>query len=94
MSRSNKKGPYVDKKLSKKVRQFKEGGGKGAVKTWARNCQIPPEFVGARLAVHNGRSFIDVFVTEAMVGNRLGEFAATRKFTGHGRVVKRTMEKT
>jgi len=95
MSRSNKKGPYVEQKLVKKVEAQKLGGGKPEpIKTWARASQIPPEFVGRRFLVHTGRNFVEVFVTEAMVGHRLGEFAPTRKFTGHGRVVKRTAEKT
>ena len=94
MSRSTKKGPYVDERLVKKI---KAGMGdiKGkSVKTWARNSQIPPEFVGKYFKVHNGKIFIDVFVTEDMVGHRLGEFAPTRTFRGHGQVVKRIVEKT
>ncbi|KKR30293.1 30S ribosomal protein S19 [Candidatus Woesebacteria bacterium RIFCSPHIGHO2_01_FULL_39_32] len=93
MSRSSKKGPYVDERLVKKV---KGGlGDKGnPIKTWFRSSQIPPEFVGKYFKVHNGRIFIDVFVTEDMVGHRLGEFALTRTFRGHGQVVKRTLEKT
>lgn len=64
------------------------------IKTWARDCQIPPEFVGHRFAVHNGKNFIEVFVSEAMVGHRLGEFSLTRTFRGHGQVTKRILEKT
>lgn len=64
------------------------------IKTWARDCQIPPEFVGCRFGVHNGKSFVEVYVTEAMVGHRLGEFALTRTFRGHGQVTKRVLEKT
>ncbi len=94
MSRSSKKGPYIDKRVLAKVMKQKAGGEKSPIKTWARDCQIPPEFVGHRFAVHNGRQFIEVFVTEAMVGYRLGEFAPTRLFRGHGKVTKRTMEKT
>jgi small subunit ribosomal protein S19 len=94
MARSAKKGPYIDKNLLRKVLAQKEGGKKEAIKTWARSSQISPEFVGHTFAVHNGRAFIEVFVTEDMVGHRLGEFAATRTFRGHGQVVKRTMEKT
>lgn len=90
MARSSKKGPYIDKKLLLKVKK----GAKEPIRTWARASQIAPEFVGKRFAVHNGRSFIEVFVTEDMVGHRLGEFAPTRTFRGHGQVVKRTMEKT
>jgi len=64
------------------------------IKTWSRSCQIPPEFVGKYFTVHNGHVFIEVFVTEDMVGHRLGEFSPTRTFRGHGEIVKRTMEKT
>lgn len=93
MSRSTKKGPYVDENLLKKI--SKSMGLKGSpIKTWARSSMIPPEFVGKYFSVHNGRVFIDVFVTEDMVGHRLGEFAPTRTFRGHGQIVKRTMEKT
>jgi len=93
MARSSKKGPYVDERLVKKVEAGM--GDKGnAIKTWSRNCQIPPEFVNKYFQVHNGRIFIEVFVTEDMVGHRLGEFAASRTFRGHGQIVKRTMEKT
>jgi len=94
MSRSSKKGPFVDKNLLKKVMTQKGTGRKEPIKTWARSSQIPPEFVGHTFSVHNGRIFINVFVSEEMVGHRLGEFAATRTFRGHGQVVKRTMEKT
>lgn len=93
MARSNKKGAYIDKNLTKKV-----GSGMGTkekpIKTWARSSQIPPEFVNKYFEVHNGRIFINVFVTEDMVGHRLGEFAPTRTFRGHGEIVKRTMDKT
>lgn len=94
MSRSSKKGPYIDERLKKKVMAQKESGKKDAIKTWARDCQIPPEFVGHTFSVHNGKVFKDVFITETMVGYRLGEFSPTRLFRGHGRVVKRTMTKT
>ncbi len=90
MSRSTKKGPYVDERLLKKIKR----GDKEPIKTWARASQIPPEFVGHRFSVHNGRQFVEIFVTEDMVGHRLGEFAPTRTFRGHGRVVKRIIEKT
>ena len=82
MSRSVKKGPYVDEKLMKKVSNRKSGA--GAIKTWARASQIAPEFVGYTFAVHTGKNFEDVFVTEDMVGHRLGEFAPTTKFVKHG----------
>jgi small subunit ribosomal protein S19 len=90
MSRSSKKGPYIDQKLLEKVNK----GGSQAIKTWARRSQISPEFVGKNFEVHNGKKFINVYVTEDMVGHRLGEFAATRTFKGHGRIVKRVLEKT
>lgn len=94
MSRSLKKGPYIDQKLLKKVLQSRQKGLTTPIKTWARGCHIPPEFVGQKLAVYNGRTFIDVFVNESMVGHRLGEFALTRTFRGHGQVTKRVLEKT
>lgn len=90
MSRSSKKGPYIDEKLLEKVAK----GGQQAIKTWARRSQISPEFVGKNFEVHNGKKFINVYVTEDMVGHRLGEFSPTRTFKGHGRVVKRVIEKT
>lgn len=83
MSRSAKKGPYVDFKVFKKVRLQIELGSKSPIKTWARACTIVPEFVGMTFEVHNGKQFIKVFVTEDMVGHRLGEFSATRTFRGH-----------
>ena len=94
MSRSSKKGPYIDEKLLKKVQKQKQLGQKESIKTWARASQIPPEFVGYTFMVHNGRNFISVFVTEGMVGHRLGEFAPTRTFRAHGRVVARELSKT
>lgn len=94
MSRSSKKGPYVDTRLLKKINQLKSKGKKEPIKTWSRASQIPPEFVGYTFQVHNGRRFIDVYVNEAMVGYRLGEFSPTRTFRGHGKMVKRTITKT
>ena len=82
MARSLKKGPYVDVKLAKKVAARKPQA--GSIKTWARASQIAPEFVGFTFAVHNGKSFDEVFVTEDMVGHRLGEFSPTTKFIKHG----------
>jgi small subunit ribosomal protein S19 len=82
MARSSFKGPYVDEKLAKKVLAT-NGNSKKVIKTWARESQIAPDFVGYTFAVHNGKEHIPVFVTEAMVGHRLGEFAYTRKFRGH-----------
>lgn len=84
MSRSTKKGPYVDAKLLKKIEGLNSGNQKKIVKTWARGSVIAPEFVGHTIAVHNGKQHIPVFVTENMVGHKLGEFAHTRKFKGHG----------
>ena len=94
MSRSVKKGPYVDAKLIKKVTLQKNSGDRAPIKTWSRASQIPPEFVGHTFAVHNGRIFINVLVQENMVGHRLGEFALTRTFRSHGRVVAREISKT
>jgi small subunit ribosomal protein S19 len=94
MARSSKKGPVIDEKLLKKVLKQKQDGSKTAIKTWARFSQIPPEFVGHTLAVHNGRIFVNVFVVEGMVGHRLGEFSPTRTFRSHGRVVAREISKT
>lgn len=94
MSRSSIKGPYVDDKLILKVERQKLSGKKEPIKTWARASQIPPEFVGYTFLVHNGKVFKDVFITEDMVGHRLGEFSPTRTFRGHGRIVKRILAKT
>jgi small subunit ribosomal protein S19 len=89
MGRSLKKGPYVDEKLLRKVEQLNSSGRKDAIKTWARRSTITPEFVGHTLMVHDGRKHINVYVTEEMVGHRLGEFALTRTFRGHGAKGKR-----
>ena len=94
MSRSSKKGPYIDEKLLAKVMKQKDNGDKGAIKTWARASVVPPEFVGHTFAVHQGKKFIEVFISESMVGHKLGEFAPTRTFHGHGRIVKRVLSKT
>lgn len=94
MSRSLKKGPYIDEKLMLKVKKQKETGGRDSIRTWARASQIPPEFVGHTFLVHNGKNHITVYVTESMVGHRLGEFAPTRTFRGHGRIVARELSKT
>ena len=83
MARSLKKGPYVDPKLLKKVEQLNKSGKKKVIKTWSRRSTISPEFVGHTFAVHNGNKFIPVYVTENMVGHKLGEFAPTRTFRGH-----------
>ena len=84
MARSLKKGPFVDVSLMKKVESMNTSGDKKITKTWSRRSTILPEFVGHTLAVHNGKKFIPVFVTENMVGHKLGEFAPTRFFKGHG----------
>ena len=94
MARSTKKGPFIDPKLLKKVLKQKQMGDKNPIKTWARASQISPDFVGQTFAVHNGKTFISVFVQEGMVGHRLGEFAPTRTFRTHGRVVAREISKT
>lgn len=94
MSRSLKKGPYVDEKLLKKVKKAKEENSRTAIKTWARSSQISPEMVGLNFSIHNGKTFINIFVTEPMVGHRLGEFAPTRTFRSHGRMTDRTVTPT
>ncbi len=91
MTRSLKKGPYVDQKLLKKISNIKAGD-RTVVKTWARASQISPEMVGFIFGVHNGKDFIQVSVTEEMVGHRLGEFSPTRKFTRHGGKMQREIE--
>lgn len=83
MSRSLKKGPFVDESLMKKVKTLNENGKKEVIKTWSRRSTIFPDFISHTIAVHNGREFIPVYITEDMVGKKLGEFALTRKFTGH-----------
>ncbi|MBC8351750.1 MAG: 30S ribosomal protein S19 [Planctomycetes bacterium] len=89
MSRSTKKGPYVDLKLYSKVQKQQERGKADPIKTWARACTIVPEFVGVTFMVHNGKQHLKVFVTEDMVGHKLGEFSPTRTFRGHGGKGKR-----
>jgi small subunit ribosomal protein S19 len=83
MSRSVKKGPYIEPKLAKKIEGMNKNNERRVIKTWARRSTISPEFVGHTLAVHNGNKFIPVYITENMVGHKLGEFAATRTFKGH-----------
>lgn len=93
MSRSAKKGPYIDLRLMEKVEKFRTGAKKGEIKTWARASVITPDMVGINFAVHNGKDFPIVYVTESMVGHRLGEFSITRRFTGHskkGKIAKST----
>lgn len=94
MARSSKKGPYIDNKLLEKINRLKVRGVKEPIKTWSRDCQISPEFVGYTFLVHNGKIHVPVFITEDMVGYRLGEFSPTRTFKGHGRVVARVLTKT
>ncbi|MFC1894856.1 30S ribosomal protein S19 [Candidatus Dependentiae bacterium] len=83
MARSIKKGPYIDSTLVKKISQAKEGGDKKVIKTWKRGSMITPDLVGITIAVHNGKKFVSVFITENMVGHKLGEFAPTRTFRLH-----------
>ncbi len=89
MSRSSKKGPYVDPKLFFKVQKQSAEGGSQPIKTWSRACTIVPEFVGVNFMVHDGRRHVPVKITEDMVGHKLGEFAPTRTFKGHGGKAKR-----
>lgn len=83
MSRSLKKGPYINRKLEKKINDMNDSGKKVVVKTWSRASMISPDFVGHTIAVHNGNKFLPVYITENMVGHKLGEFAVTRTFRGH-----------
>jgi len=91
MTRSSKKGPYVDERVLKKV-LGKKPGSTGVIKTWSRACVISPEMVAFTFGVHNGREHIEVFVTEDMVGHRLGEFSSTRKFIKHGGKMQKELE--
>jgi len=84
MSRSLRKGPWVESCLIKKVQEMERSGERRVIKTWARRSAVPPEFVGHTFAVHNGNKFVPVYITENMVGHRLGEFAPTRTFRDHG----------
>ena len=88
MARSLKKGPYIDEKLFERIEELNRSRQKRVLKTWARRSTIPPEFVGHTVAVHNGKKFIPVYVTENMVGHKLGEFAMTRTFRAHGTAEK------
>lgn len=94
MSRSSKKGPFIEPKLLVKITKQKASGDKTAIKTWSRHSVISPDFVGHTFLVHQGKNFTEVFVNESMVGHKLGEFAPTRVFRGHGKVVKRVLTKT
>ncbi len=91
MSRSLKKGPYVDEKILKKI-QDKRPGDKSVIKTWSRSCTITPEMIGFTFGVHNGKDFISVFVTEEMIGHKMGEFSLTRKFIRHGGRMQKEQE--
>ncbi len=90
MSRSVKKGPYVDKKLEKKITALNEKGDKKVIKTWARACTIIPEMIGHTIAVHDGKKHVPVYISDQMVGHKLGEFAVTRHYRGHGSKAERT----
>ncbi|MBC8205811.1 MAG: 30S ribosomal protein S19 [Kiritimatiellaeota bacterium] len=92
MARSLKKGPFMDAKLLKKVEKMDASGRKQPIKTWARASMIAPEFVGHTFMVHNGKVFVSVFVTENMVGHRLGEFSPTRAFRTHGIATDKTLK--
>lgn len=94
MSRSTKKGPYVDEKLLMKVQKSTMSGDKKPIKTWARRSVITPDFVGVTLSVYNGRKFLPVYVTENMVGHKVGEFAPTRTFKRHGAATEVSRELT
>ncbi|MBI5123951.1 MAG: 30S ribosomal protein S19 [Candidatus Omnitrophica bacterium] len=94
MSRSTKKGPYVDEKLLMKVQKSTMSGDKKPIKTWARRSVITPDFVGVTLSVYNGRKFLPVYVTENMVGHKVGEFAPTRTFRRHGAATEVSRELT
>lgn len=90
MGRSLKKGPYVDPSLMKKIEAMNKTGEKRVIKTWARDCTIVPEMVGHTIAVHDGRKHVPIYITEELVGHKLGEFAPTRTFKGHGHHTERS----
>ncbi|MFW6034982.1 MAG: 30S ribosomal protein S19 [Halothermotrichaceae bacterium] len=90
MGRSLKKGPFVEKNLIEKIREMNESGDKSVIKTWSRSSTVFPEMVGHTIAVHDGRKHVPVYITEDMVGHKLGEFAPTRMFRGHGRATERS----
>ena len=94
MGRSLKKGPFVDRKLFEKIQEMKRKGDRKPVKTWSRRTTVVPEFVGVMVSIYNGRKFIPVFITENMVGHRLGEFAPTRVFKRHGAHTEQSLSKT
>jgi small subunit ribosomal protein S19 len=90
LGRSSKKGPYIDPKLREKIQQANASGDRRVIRTWARDSTIFPEMIGHTVAVHDGRRFVPVFVTEQMVGHKLGEFAPTRTYRGHGKDAERS----
>jgi small subunit ribosomal protein S19 len=92
MSRSSRKGPYVDLKLLSKVEKQKASGARQPIKTWARSCTVVPDFIGHTFSVHNGKVFTQVFITDNMVGHKLGEFSVTRVFRGHSGIKKASTE--
>ena len=94
MGRSLKKGPFIEESLLKKVQTAQQTKDRRPIKTWSRRSTVTPEFIGLTMAVHNGRAFTPVYVTENMVGHKLGEFSPTRLFKKHGGVTKVTLEKT
>ncbi|MBU1888196.1 MAG: 30S ribosomal protein S19 [Candidatus Omnitrophica bacterium] len=94
MGRSLKKGPFVDEKLLAKVQEIQRRGDRKPLKTWSRRSTIVPDFVGVTISIHNGRKFIPVFITENMVGNKLGEFSPTRLFKKHGSHTEQAVSKT
>jgi small subunit ribosomal protein S19 len=85
VGRSSKKGPYIDPKLQKKVEALNRGSERRVIRTWARDCTVFPDLVGHTIAIHNGRQHVPIYITEPMVGHKLGEFAPTRTFRGHGK---------
>ena len=93
MSRSLKKGPYVDPKLLKKIERMDQSGSKRAIRTWSRRSMITPDFVGHTFAIHNGKQFFPIYITENMVGHKLGEFSPTRMFRSHGGRTKKDVKK-
>lgn len=94
MTRSIDKGPYIDEKLLKKVKSVIQSGSRTAIKTWSRRTVIIPEFVGLTFSVYNGKKFLPVYVTESMVGHKLGEFSPTRTFRKHGAHTEQSLDKT
>lgn len=94
MSRSTRKGPFIDEKLLKKVQLMQKSRDRKPIKTWSRRSTVTPEFVGLTMMIHNGKSFIPAFITENMVGHKLGEFALTRTFRKHGQMTKQSAELT